>query len=250
MSWMPDFSKRSTKREIIDDMALDASETTEVLRSLEIVNTYLGGYSTTLDALDRLLPRGLERARVLDVGAGGGDMARRVVAWGRERGTRIEVVTVDLDAGAVEFARAALAGTPEARVVRADVYTLPFAERTFDVAICSLFLHHFEQEAAAGVLRAMSAVSRYGVVVNDLHRHPVAWASIWALTRVLGANPIVQHDAPLSVLRAFTVDDFDDLERRTGLALDVRWRWAFRYQVVIRGGIHEDEPDERDEHDL
>ena len=228
-----DFSRRSTEREIIDDMTLDRREMARVLGDLEVVNTYLGGYSTTLQALPRLLPPGDGPVRLLDVGAGGGDMARRLVEWGRARGRRVEVVTVDLSFAAVEYARAALADCPEACVVQADVFALPFPDGSFDVALCSLFLHHFEQGAAARVLAALHAASRNGVVVNDLHRHPLAWAGIWTLTRLLGASPIVRNDWPLSVLRAFGRDDFRELEGATGLEMDVRWRWAFRYQVVI-----------------
>lgn len=231
---MPDFSQRSREREIIDDMALDATEMAGVLRDLGVVNRYLGGYSTTLDAMARLVPPGSGPVRVLDVGAGGGDMAKRLVAWGRARGRRVEVVSVDLSYGAVVFERDALGGLSEASVVQADVLALPFASGSFDVAICALFLHHFEQPFAAKILSAMFDVSRYGVVVNDLHRHPLAYAGIWTLTRLLGANPIVQKDGPLSVLRAFRRDDFEDLARETGLELEARWRWAFRWQVLIR----------------
>ena len=228
-----DFSRRSTEREIIDDMSLDEAAMARVLGDLEVVNRYLGGYATTIGAVADLVGPGDAPVRVLDVGAGGGDMARRLVAWGRRCGRRVEVVSVDLSHGAVAFARDALAGVPEASVVQADVLALPFAPETFDVAICALFLHHFEQAQAAKILRAMFDASRRGVVVNDLHRHPLAYAGIWALTRLLPASPIVRNDGPLSVLRAFRRDDLDELARATGLPLDARWRWAFRWRVTI-----------------
>ena len=231
---MPDFSDRSTEREIIDDMTLDERTIAGILRELEVINRYLGGYATTLSALDELLPASLDRIRILDVGAGGGDMARRLVEWGRARRQRVEVVSVDLSHGAVVFARDALRDVPEATVVQADVLALPFASGTFDVGLCALFLHHFEQEPAARILRALNDASRYGVVVNDLHRHPLAYAGIRALTTIFPTSEIVRNDGPLSVRRAFTREDFEDLSRRTGLDLDVRWRWAFRYQVIIR----------------
>ena len=111
---MHDFSRRSAEREIIDDMTLDERTMAGILRELAVINRYLGGYATTLEALDELLPKGLARARVLDVGAGGGDMARRLVEWGRTRSMRLEVVSVDLSHGAVVFARDALGDVPDA----------------------------------------------------------------------------------------------------------------------------------------
>jgi SAM-dependent methyltransferase len=229
-----DFSRRDPRAEIIDDMTLDRAATAGVLAELAVINRYLGGYATTLGAVAELLPPGTGPARVLDVGAGGGDMARRLVAWGRARGRRVEVVSVDLSYGAVAYERDALGDVPEASVVQADVLALPFAPGSFDVAICALFLHHFSQEAAARIVRAMFEASRSGVVLNDLHRHPLAYAGIWLLTRLLGASRIVRNDGPLSVLRAFRRADFDELSRLTGLALEPTWRWAFRWRVLVR----------------
>ena len=48
---MHDFSRRSTEREIIDDMTLDERTMADVLRELAVINRFLGGYATTLSAL-------------------------------------------------------------------------------------------------------------------------------------------------------------------------------------------------------
>jgi ubiquinone/menaquinone biosynthesis C-methylase UbiE len=229
-----DFSRRSAEPEIIDDMTLDRETTASVLRELAVINRYLGGYSTTLGAVEDLAGSGAAPLRVLDVGAGGGDMARALVGWGRARARRVEVVSVDLSFSAVVYARERLADLPEASVVQADVLALPFADGAFDVAICALFLHHFEQPAVARILTALDRASRLGVVVNDLHRHPLAYAGIWLLTRLFPASAIVRNDGPLSVLRAFRRADFGELARMTGLRLEARWRWAFRWRVLVR----------------
>lgn len=230
------FKERSTEREIIDDTALGAAEMSRVLRNLAMVNRYLGGYRTTIDAVRRLLPRAQTVVRVLDAGAGGGDMARRLVDWGRATGREVRVVTCDLSYEAAAYAASSLSDLDRASVVQADVMDLPFRDGDFDVVVCSLFTHHFPTPAVAKLLVSMHGISRYGVVVNDLHRHPLAYAGIWLLTRILPASPIVRHDGPLSVRRAFVRRDFAEIERRTSLKLDVRWRWAFRWQVVARRG--------------
>mgnify|MGYP000970554521 CR=1 FL=1 len=228
------FARRSSEAEIIDDMTIDASVMSGVLADLTVINRYLGGYRTSLDALARVLPRDARTARVLDVGAGGGDMARRLVAWGASRGIRVGVVAVDLSAAAARYAHERVGDRPGISVVQGSALALPFAPEAFDAVHCALFLHHFDDAAIADLVRAMVDASRYGVVVNDLHRHPLAYAGIWTLTRLLGATRIVQNDAPLSVRRAFTRDDLERLARATGLPFEVTWRWAFRYQLVIR----------------
>src|SRR3954468_24219544 len=107
---MLDFSRRSTQTEIIDDMTLDRAVMDRVLGDLNRINRFLGGYGTTIDAVRRMLPDGKRDVRMLDVGAGGGDTARRLVEWGRATGRAVRVVSVDLSFAAVAFARGRLAG--------------------------------------------------------------------------------------------------------------------------------------------
>jgi SAM-dependent methyltransferase len=229
-----DFSRRSAELEIIDTTELDRHAMARVLAELDVVNRLLGGYGATLDAVERIAPPGDSPLLVLDVGAGGGDMARALIRWGRARGRRVRVVSVDINAEAVAYAHGRLGDLPDADVARADVFGLPFAPEAFDVVVCALFLHHFPQKEAARMLSAMYATSRYGVVVNDLHRHPLAYAGYKLFARVYGFSPVVRHDGALSVLRAFQREDFEELSRLSNLPIDLRWRWAFRWQAIIR----------------
>jgi SAM-dependent methyltransferase len=231
---LPDFSRRSTDAEIIDGADVGASDMARVLENLGTINRFLGGYSTTLSALTRLIPPALRRVRILDVGAGGGDMAQRLADWARASGRPADVVAVDLSEQATVFAKRQLGATRDVSIVRGDVLALPFARDAFDVTICSLFLHHFRDDVVVRVLAAMLDVSRYGVVVNDLHRHPLAWVGIRALCALFGAHPIVRHDAAVSVLRGFTRDEIAAAARCVDARHELRWRWAFRHQLVLR----------------
>jgi SAM-dependent methyltransferase len=229
-----DFSRRSSDLEIIDTTELDADAMYRVLAELDVVNRRLGGYGVTLDAIERLAPAGDSPLLILDVGAGGGDMARELIGWGRARGRHVRVVSVDLNESAVAYANRRLRDLPGAGVARADVFALPFGREAFDVVVCALFLHHFPQEEAARLISAMHAVSRHGVVVNDLHRHPLAYAGYRLFARLFRFSDVVRHDGALSVLRAFRRDDFEQLSRLSGLPIEVRWRWAFRWQAIVR----------------
>jgi ubiquinone/menaquinone biosynthesis C-methylase UbiE len=207
---------------------------TGVLRNLETINRFLGGFSTTLPAVPRMMPPGQTRVRVLDVGAGGGDLARRLVTWGAAHGRRVEVTALDRSGAASAFALTSLRDVEGAGVVQGDVFALPFADASFDLVVCSLFLHHFGESDVGRVLGAMLRVSRHGVIVNDLHRHPIAWMGIRALCWLFRAHPVVRHDAAVSVLRGFRRAELASCAQRLGIPLDIQWRWAFRYQVLAR----------------
>lgn len=73
-----------------------------------------------------------------------------------------------------------------------------------------------------------------GIVINDLHRHPFAYHSIKILTRLFSKSSMVKYDAPLSVQRAFTKKELVRLMENAGIEhYKIKWKWAFRWQIVI-----------------
>ncbi len=220
--------------ELMDDPAIRGPEVDLALREIAIVNRYLGGVATTLAGLAPRLRGRLEPVRLLDVGTGGGDLPVAIAELGRRLGVPLEIVAVDRGADACRRARAAAHDYPEIAVVRADVFALPFPPRSFHLAHCAMFLHHFTQEESARILAALGSFVREGIVVNDLHRHPVAYHAIRILTRLFSQSRLVRNDAPLSVRRAFRGADLDDLRARCVFPrFRYRWRWAFRYLCEI-----------------
>lgn len=228
------FDARSGDAELMDAPGLDPRELAETLGQLAFINKVLGGHAATLDGLARLLPAGLREIEILDVGSGGGDSARRVVEWAGRRGIAARVHGIDLSPESVAFARRTGAGLPGVEFTTADLFDLPMT-RKYDVVHAALVLHHLSDETAAAALARMFALSRFGIVINDLHRHPVAYEAIKWLTALLSKNRLIRHDAPLSVLRGFRRTDLQDLARRAGLpAVEISWRWPFRWVMVAR----------------
>lgn len=232
---MPDFSRRDHAPEWMDDLSITDERLTAALDELRHVNRWLGGDRPSLQAL-RGVKRG-EQLRVLDVGAGGGDFLEALARWSRREELAVVGEGIDLNPATVAYAARRLeAALPAAQradfhVRVADAFALPYADGSFDVAHAGLFLHHFDDAAAVRLLREMRRVARV-VVVNDLHRHPVAYHSIALLARLLRASPMFRADAPHSVLRAFSRAELERLARAAGLEPEIRWRWAFRWLLI------------------
>ncbi|MCB2406759.1 methyltransferase domain-containing protein [Hymenobacter lucidus] len=233
---MPDLSRRATEEELMDDLTLASDALRQNLDELETINTWLGGYQVVLDGLQRLRPRFPEgrTLRLADLGSGGGDTLRHIARWTRKKGIPAELVGVDANAFMIDYAAAKAAGFPEISFAQQDIFSPEFRQQHFDIITCSLFCHHFSSEALALLLRQLKEQARVGVIINDLHRQPLAYYSIKWLTRLLGGSHLVQHDAPLSVARAFTRCEWQAILRAAGIEkYSLRWCWAFRWQVIF-----------------
>lgn len=218
----------------MDDPDASAPELARTLAEIEGLNRTLNGYRPTLDGVFSLLPEGATRLSVLDVGVGGGDMARQLVEHGAARGVEVHVLGIDLAESTVAYAEGRTAGYPTVTHRHQDLFALP-AVPAFDVVHAAQVLHHFPDHAIVPALTRMAEVARVGVVVNDLHRHPVAWAGIRAITAVLSRNPMIRYDAPLSVRRGFVAEELLGWARAVpGVEATLTWRLPFRWQLVLR----------------
>ena len=183
---------------------------------LRWINRVLRYTRTTIGHLERFSKRWKpgERITIIDFATGSADVPRAILRWAKRRGFDVRVTGIDLHLQTARFALAE--GTaPGLSIVRADALSLPFEAGSFDYAITGLFLHHLSDEQAVDVLRAMDRVSRRGMIVGDLVRNWRAYTWINLLT--LRANPMVRHDACVSVAQAFTRTEAEALRDRAGL---------------------------------
>ena len=232
--WM---SRRSHEREYMDDHTPPQPVVDEVYRFLGAINRWLGGTRATLRRFDEL-SRGWrpgEQIRVLDVASGGGDVARAVIRWGRERGFDVTVTALDISPAALESARRRGSdGAVESRLhfVCADVHQLPYQDGVFDYVISTLFFHHLTDDEVVRVLQTLDHLAVRGMVVNDLIRRWRHFAWSWILTRPF--NAVLRNDGPLSVRRAFRPHELAELARRSGVDW-VSVRCHFGHRMTLAG---------------
>jgi SAM-dependent methyltransferase len=230
---MTDLGARSRALELMDEEEVDLATFEACLRDLERINCWTGAYRITLRWLDRLQTvHGARRLTVLDVGSGGGDMLRRIGAWGEARGLALDLIGVDRNPHAAAAAQATPA-EPAVRYVTSDVFDLSAGLRA-DVVISALFAHHLDDGQLVRFMHWMEAEARLGWLINDLHRHAVPyWIARWT-PALLRMNRLVRHDAAVSVARSFARQDWERLLDKAGLAAPptaVSWCFPFRYTV-------------------
>ena len=146
----------------------------------------------------------------------------------------MRITLVDIHPQTCAAAAAYYRDEPRVQVLCSDLMRLAMSQA--DIVTAALFTHHFSPKQLPAMYAALTRAARLGVVVNDLHRHWLAWAGIWVATRLLSRNTMIRHDAPLSVLRGFRAEDLDRLRAAPSLAgLSYRWRPFFRYLITLPG---------------
>jgi ubiquinone/menaquinone biosynthesis C-methylase UbiE len=220
--------------ELMDDPAADPAELQCSLRFIRRINVLLGYTRASLHHLaqfSRSWKRG-QTIRIVDLATGSADIPEAICRWADRRGWDVRIVGVERHEATAAIAASRAAANPRIKIVRGDVLHIPLADGSFDYALTGMFLHHLSDEQAVEVLRTMDRLARRGVIVADLLRHRRAYGWIRLLTAL--SNPMVRHDAPLSVAQAFSEDEAVQLARRAGLDY-LRYSAHFGHRFVLAG---------------
>lgn len=228
---------RSNQHEKMDDLNCSGAVVDQTLKELEVINRLLGGNSITLDGIIKIIVRKNivgKTIEIADLGCGGGDMLKLVARWARKAELKVRLMGIDANPHIIEYANRNSHRYPEIEYKTLDIFSKKFQSHKFDIIICTLFTHHFDDRQLVWLFKSLQQQSRYGVVINDLHRHWLAYWSIRLLTRVFSKSSMIQSDAPISVKRGFRRQELHKIIADAGIDnFRLKWRWAFRWQILI-----------------
>lgn len=232
---MSRFSKRCYTKEWMDDLQCSGKELEQTLNELRTINRLLGGNEVTTSGIRVLAGKNALRSyTIADLGCGGGDMTLVMKEWGIRNGYSLRIVGVDANPNIISLAKKRVQlHYPDIEFRQGNVFDVNYLTEEVDIQTCTLFMHHFTDEELVRMLTNLRNTTRIGLVINDLHRHFLAYHSIKWLTAAFSRSRMVKNDAPLSVLRAFSRSDWERLLRAAGIEkYQISWHWAFRWQVV------------------
>jgi len=224
----------------MDDLNLSGEALRKNLDELEIINHWLGGNKVVTSALHKVLRRSAslkaptQPLQLADIGCGGGDILRVVAHWAQKQGLNVALTGIDANDFMVNYARQKCSAYPTIEIVQENIFAAEFQARRYDLIICSLFCHHFTNDQLQVMWRQLYGQANQAVIINDLHRHPLAYYSIKWITKLFSGSYLVKNDAPLSVLRAFRKSEIKQILAAAGVEkYSLRWQWAFRWQVIM-----------------
>jgi len=200
------------------------------LRNLRQLNRHFGSYALVTHFLRRWVQPGA-LLRVVDLATGSGDIPRLVVDYTREVGANVTVDAVDQQGSTLEIACGLSKDYPEIDFKQGDV--LSFGDDgQYDLVLCSLALHHFDETAAVRLLERCRNLSRRFVLVSDLRRGFLATVGVYLLTALIYRDPMTRTDGRLSAARAFSFREFQSLAQRAGWRNFGHRRFRFARQAI------------------
>ncbi|MDC7993518.1 methyltransferase domain-containing protein [Altibacter sp. HG106] len=219
----------------MDDFELHGAEMQQLLTDLKTVNRLLGGNEVTLSGIEQLLPKHpLTRPiTILDVGCGDGEMLRQCARYFRSKNQEIKCLGIDANPHILEEAATRSADFQNIRFQKHDVFSTNASLPPFDIACCTLFLHHFKNDQIRLLLQQFSEQAALGVVVNDLARNRWAFELFKLFGSLFLKSKIAKHDGLVSVARGFKKEELLELSNTIEGHHQITLKWAFRYQWII-----------------
>ncbi len=216
--------KRVPTAELLDTDCGTPAEVAASIGDLRMINRWFGGISTTTAMIDRVARVAKQSSfSVLEVAAGSGYVPEAAGHRLRHRGLQLQVTLLDRATSHLRNGNPAVAG---------DALALPFQDASFDLLSCNLFAHHLSAQELVRFVEEALRVCRLAVLINDLVRHPLHMALVYA-GLPLYRSRLTRHDAPASVRQAYTPAEMQALLAQTSAAsVEIHRHYLFRMGVI------------------
>jgi 2-polyprenyl-3-methyl-5-hydroxy-6-metoxy-1,4-benzoquinol methylase len=139
---------------------------------------------------------------LLDVGSGGGDVARAIARWAARDGFLLHITAIDPDQRAHAYAasRPVVPGITFRRVFSADLVA---EGQRFDVVISNHILHHLSPEELGGLLFDSEQLALRRALHGDIERSRPAYFGFWLGTLPLFRGSYIRTDGLTSIRRSY-----------------------------------------------
>ncbi len=227
---------RTDAPEIMDDFALEGLQLTNALDKIAQINQFLGGNALTLNGVEKLISEvpNEQIIKIIDLGCGNGDMLRTLADYAQKSERNFHLIGVDANAFTVNYAKECSSSYPNIEYLSKDIFELNFQNINFDIALCTLTLHHFKENDIVWIIKQLERNAKLGIVVNDLHRSKVAYRSFQLIAMAFNLNEMSKKDGLTSILRGFKKEELlafsNNLKNSSS---SIQWKWAYRYQWII-----------------
>jgi 2-polyprenyl-3-methyl-5-hydroxy-6-metoxy-1,4-benzoquinol methylase len=210
--FFPEMRLRNTSdKEKLELPDADAHLSRRTIRQFRLINTLFSGSRRLMrQHFFPLMEQKPDRIyTLLDVGAGGCDLAIWAVREARQRGLKLKITALDNDKRTLPIAQQAIRDYPEISIVEGNALELSRLG-SFDFVFSNHLLHHLTWDEIKIFLESSIARTRLAFVMNDLKRSNWAYLGFTICSGLLTPRSFHFHDGRLSIRRAFLPEELRD----------------------------------------
>lgn len=223
--------KRSKEKELMDlgPAFYSQEEYEDCLSLLFELNLLFGYFQDTINLLKELP----QCQSLCDIGCGDGYFLIRLSKYF----PTMNFIGMDISAGAIKLA--------QQRLKNPGAVNLEFKQQletnselppgSTDIVLLNLVCHHLDDNDLIALLKNAYKAANKAIIINDLHRHILAWWYYWWLSPLLFRNRLITHDGLVSIKRGFKKRELQALLAKAGISqYKLTWRFPFRWRILIR----------------
>lgn len=207
--------KRIVQPELLDTLPPEDPRALRSRLDLRRINWWMGNPAIMARALRSHLPQA--PTQITELGAGDGDFLLQVVKTFQTGRVSDEAHSFSARATLLDLQKNVSAQTRSAfrrlgwhaETVVADVFDWSPADKSRQVVVANLFLHHFEDARLAELLGKISQNAKLFVAIEP-QRFRLA-SLVGPLLGLIGCNAVTRHDAVISIRAGFTGQEISAL---------------------------------------
>ena len=138
-------SKRSNKKELVDNLSLSSDELRKNISEWEMLNNWFGRKNLLKTALNKIYNRysnflKSQRIKIADLGCGGGDLTSAINDWAISKRLNIKIVGIDANPAMVRYASETSGTCNNIQYKVLDIFLKTLTNCIFDIITISSFV--------------------------------------------------------------------------------------------------------------
>lgn len=222
---------RSAEPELMDNPDLCIQQLKLVFNDINRMNNLLLGNYLTKKKVWQIISNNPEKKfRIYDFGCGDGELLRDLSNFLEKRGIDFELLGLDISDKALLIAREASVDYPEIGYAKLNILNPAVKVEPCDILLCSLTMHHFDNQDIPLLLRRFVGLARKSVIINDLKRSRWACLGFKIISTLFLKTTIAKNDGLVSIKSGFLPEDILNLKGKLKkVAHEISWFPNFRF---------------------
>ena len=213
----PDLRERYAGPELMDLPNVSEKKLINTLRQFSLLNILFTRSRRLIEKyiLADMLQAPGKTYELLDLGAGGCDIAIWLLKRCRLLGLDVRITCLDYDPRIVTYAREKCRAYPEMRVIEATVQELEKLA-PYDYVFANHLLHHLPSEQWLALIAAVARQTRKIFLLNDIRRSYWAYAGYALFAGLFTHNSFAFVDGLLSIRKGISADEMREAVTASG----------------------------------